>query len=153
MFSLCYFLCELLCFLSKINRYNFFPKGVGVNEAKDSLARIGATGAVNPGPGGSWVFMGYTGPDAVDWVTQVARPRYKGPCVVSEFVTLPAAAKAIEEEQEIPPPAMVEDVETFEYEESDDEADVSIAERSDRVSILYKYNTSTVKPLLSGHLS
>ena len=109
-----------------------------MNEAKDSLARIGATGAVNPGPGGSWVFMGYTGPDQVDWVTQVARPRHKGPCVVSEFITLPAAAKAIEEEQEIPPPVMVEEAEAFENEgnESDDEADVSISERSDRVSIL-----------------
>jgi hypothetical protein len=43
--------------------------------------------------------MGYTGPDAVDWVTQMARPRYKGPCVVSEFIALPAAVKAVEEEQ------------------------------------------------------
>ena len=73
--------------------------GVGVNDAKDALARIGATGNVNPGPGGSWVFMGYTGPDAVDWVTQTARPRHRGPCVVSEFVSLPAAVKAAEEEK------------------------------------------------------
>ena len=43
--------------------------------------------------------MGYTGPDAVDWVTQMARPRHKGPCVVSEFISLPAAVKAVEEEQ------------------------------------------------------
>ena len=70
-----------------------------MNDAKDSLARLGATGDVNSGPGGSWVFMGYTGPEAVDWVAQTARPRYKGPCVVSEFLTLPAAVKAAEEER------------------------------------------------------
>ncbi|CAB4026103.1 catenin alpha-2-like [Paramuricea clavata] len=113
-------------------------KGVGVNEAKDSLARIGATGNVNPGPGGSWVFMGYTGPDAVDWVTQMARPRHKGPCVVSEFITLPAAVKAVEEEQ-VRPSSMGE-VEGFEYEgeggnESDDEEDVSIHDMSDRAKM------------------
>ena len=118
--------------------FNFFLfTGVGVNEAKDSLARIGATGAVNPGPGGSWVFMGYTGPETVDWVTQMARPRYKGTCVVSEFITLPAAAKAIEEEPEVPPPTTTGVLEGFDYEgnESDEEGDVSISEMSDRVSI------------------
>ena len=73
--------------------------GIGVNEAKDSLARIGASGNVNPGPGGSWVFMGYTGPEQVDWVTQTARVRHQGPCVVAQFVTLPAAIKAIEEQK------------------------------------------------------
>ncbi|XP_028414979.1 catenin alpha-2-like [Dendronephthya gigantea] len=112
-------------------------KGVGVNEAKDSLARIGATGNVNPGPGGSWVFMGYTGPDGVDWVTQMARPRHKGPCVVSEFITLPAAAKAIVEEQVRPPSG---EVDAYEYEaepgqESDDEEDLDLSERSDRAKM------------------
>lgn len=110
-------------------------KGVGVNEAKDSLARIGATGNVNPGPGGSWVFMGYTGPDPVDWVTQTARPRHKGPCVVSEFVTLPAAVKAVNE-QKIRPVSMT-DVEAFDDElgdgnESDEEDPNDLSKRSDR---------------------
>lgn len=42
--------------------------------------------------------MGYTGPDAVDWVTQESKPRYEGPSVISDFVSLPAAVKAVEEE-------------------------------------------------------
>lgn len=71
--------------------------GTSVNDAKEALYELGASGNVHPGFHGSWAFLGYTGPEQVKWTKVVSQPRYKGPAVVEEMITRPS------EEEEISP--------------------------------------------------
>jgi hypothetical protein len=68
-----------------------FILGTSVNDAKGALQELGATGNVHPGFHASWAFMGYTGPEKVKWAKTVTQARYKGPSVISEMITTPAA--------------------------------------------------------------
>ena len=42
--------------------------------------------------GASWAFAGYKGEhENKGWVTEVARPRYQGPAMISDMINTPAA--------------------------------------------------------------
>lgn len=69
--------------------------GTSVNDAKEALYELGASGNVHPGFHGSWAFIGYTGPEKVKWTKVTSQPRYKGPAVIEEMITSP-----LTEEQE-----------------------------------------------------
>ena len=69
--------------------------GTSVNEAKTALLRINATGNVHPGFHASWAFIGYTGPEKINWARTVTKPRYQGPSVINEMITTPAAQAEI----------------------------------------------------------
>lgn len=62
-----------------------------MNDSKEALYDIGATGNVHPGFHGSWAFVGYTGPEQVKWAKTVSLPRHKGPAVIEEMITSPSA--------------------------------------------------------------
>lgn len=68
----------------------FYLTGTSVNDAKEALYDIGATGNVHPGFHGSWAFVGYTGPEQVKWATTISQPRYKGPAVIEEMIASPS---------------------------------------------------------------
>jgi len=70
---------------------NFFSIGTSVNDAKEALYDVGATGNVHPGFHGSWAFVGYTGPEQAKWAKTVSAPRHKGPAVIEEMITSPSA--------------------------------------------------------------
>ncbi|XP_020626915.1 catenin alpha-2-like [Orbicella faveolata] len=65
--------------------------GTSVNDAKEALYDVGATGNVHPGFHGSWAFVGYTGPEQAKWAKTVSAPRHKGPAVIEEMITSPSA--------------------------------------------------------------
>ncbi|PFX19617.1 Catenin alpha-2 [Stylophora pistillata] len=69
--------------------------GTSVNDAKEALYDIGATGNVHPGFHGSWAFVGYTGPEHVKWAKNISQPRYQGPAVIEEMLTSPSAEEEI----------------------------------------------------------
>lgn len=83
----------LLCYTS----LNFII-GDGLNETKDALLRIGAQTPLSPGENGSFAFLGYTGPQNVNWLNQVSRQRRQGPSQISDFILTPAAVKEISQE-------------------------------------------------------
>ena len=62
-----------------------------MNDAKEALYDVGATGNVHPGFHGSWAFVGYTGPEQVKWAKTISQPRYKGPAVIEEMIPSPSA--------------------------------------------------------------
>lgn len=66
-----------------------------MNDAKEALYEIGATGNVHPGFHGSWAFVGYTGPEQVKWAKNISQPRYQGPAVIEEMLTSPSAEEEI----------------------------------------------------------
>jgi len=68
-----------------------------VNNAKEALYDLGASGNVHPGFHGSWAFVGYTGPEQVKWAKTISQPRYKGPAVIEEMITSPSAEAEISE--------------------------------------------------------
>ena len=74
---------------------NLFSIGTSVNDAKEALYDIGATGNVHPGFHGSWAFVGYTGPEQVKWAKTVSAARSKGPAVIEEMITSPSAEAEI----------------------------------------------------------
>ena len=69
--------------------------GTSVNDAKEALYELGASGNVHPGFHGSWAFVGYTGPEQVKWTKVISQPRYKGPAVVEEMITRPSEEEEI----------------------------------------------------------
>ena len=68
-----------------------------MNNAKEALYDLGASGNVHPGFHGSWAFVGYTGPEQVKWPKTISQPRYKGPAVIEEMITSPSAEAEISE--------------------------------------------------------
>ena len=68
-----------------------------MNNAKEALYDLGASGNVHPGFHGSWAFIGYTGPEQVKWAKTISQPRYKGPAVIEEMITSPSAEAEISE--------------------------------------------------------
>ena len=66
-----------------------------MNDAKEALYDIGATGNVHPGFHGSWAFVGYTGPEQATWAKTVGAARSKGPAVIEEMITSPSAEAEI----------------------------------------------------------
>ena len=68
-----------------------------MNNAKEALYDLGASGNVHPGFHGSWAFVGYTGPEQVKWTKTISQPRYKGPAVIEEMITSPSAEAEISE--------------------------------------------------------
>lgn len=68
-----------------------------MNNAKEALYDLGASGNVHPGFHGSWAFVGYTGPEQVKWAKTISQPRYKGPAVIEEMITSPSAEAEISE--------------------------------------------------------
>ena len=65
--------------------------GKGVEKAEAALKRLGAVEPVDPGPKGSWAFAGFKGAHHTkNWVTQVTRPRYHGPAMISDLINTPA---------------------------------------------------------------
>ena len=74
---------------------NLFSTGTSVNDAKEALYDIGASGNVHPGFHGSWAFVGYTGPEQVKWAKTVSAPRSKGPAVIEEMIASPSAEAEI----------------------------------------------------------
>lgn len=84
----------LLFPVTNINSHGF-SSGTSVNDAKEALYEIGATGNVHPGFHGSWAFVGYTGPEQVKWAKNISQPRYQGPAVIEEMLTSPSAEEEI----------------------------------------------------------
>lgn len=66
-----------------------------MNDAKEALYDLGASGNVHPGFHGSWAFVGYTGPAPVKWAKVISQPRYQGPAVIQEMITSPSAEAEI----------------------------------------------------------
>ena len=66
-----------------------------MNDAKEALYDIGATGNVHPGFHGSWAFVGYTGPEPIKWAKTVSQQRHKGPAVIEEMIPSPTAEAEI----------------------------------------------------------
>lgn len=66
--------------------------GEGVSAASSALKRLGAVEPINPGHGCSWAFAGYKGNHRdKSWVSQIYRPRYQGPAMISDTINTPAA--------------------------------------------------------------
>ncbi|XP_057306663.1 catenin alpha-2-like isoform X2 [Hydractinia symbiolongicarpus] len=66
--------------------------GEGVSAANSALKRLGAVEPINPGHGCSWAFAGYKGNHRdKSWVSQIYRPRYQGPAMISDTINTPAA--------------------------------------------------------------
>lgn len=67
-------------------------KGDAVKLAADALRALGAYEPIDPGYSSSWSFAGYKGDyDNKEWVSQVTRPRYQGPSMISDMINTPAA--------------------------------------------------------------
>ncbi|XP_066916590.1 catenin alpha-2-like [Clytia hemisphaerica] len=65
--------------------------GDGIKAAAEALKRFGAKDVDAP-YGASWAFAGYKGDhENKGWVTEVARPRYQGPAMISDMINTPAA--------------------------------------------------------------
>ena len=88
--------------------------GQGMDEVKEALLRIGAEDPVDPGHNGSYALLGYTGPQKVVWLKQVACQRRTGPAKIVEFICTPAAEEKMNKEP-------VEEVYS-KYEEPEEEA-------------------------------
>ena len=66
--------------------------GDGVDAASSALKKLGAIEPINPGYGASWAFAGYKGDHQnKSWVSQIYRPRYQGPAMISDMVNTPAS--------------------------------------------------------------
>ncbi|KAK3704830.1 hypothetical protein QZH41_005032 [Actinostola sp. cb2023] len=98
--------------------------GTDVNDAKGALQTLGATGNPHPGFHASWAFVGYTGPESVKWAKTVTQSRYKGPTIINEMITTPAAELELSQLQESEPGLSdyepVSDYEAAPYSELDD---------------------------------
>lgn len=81
--------------------FSLYCLGDGLSEAKDALLRIGAQSPLSPGPNGSVAFLGYTGPQDVDWLKQSCHSRGQGPSQITDYyVLVPAAVDELFKESE-----------------------------------------------------
>ena len=72
-----------------------FP-GDGVDAASDALKKLGAVEPIKPGHRSSWAFAGYKGNHhSKSWVSQIYRPRYQGPAMMSDMINTPASDMGI----------------------------------------------------------
>jgi hypothetical protein len=56
------------------------------------LKQFGVHEPIDVGYGASWAFVGYKGNhSSKQWVSEVTRPRYQGPAMLSDMINTPAA--------------------------------------------------------------
>ena len=69
--------------------------GDGMDEVKEALIRVGVEEPIESGNKGSFAFVGYTGPEKVVWLKQIAKPRGQGPAKIIQFIVTPEGAERL----------------------------------------------------------